>query len=159
MDVAEARRQLQQHIAELFAAEFGGPDVPRSRAAFELEEEVLSNSLERYDDLTADGMEPVAAYNSVVGNIGDIHELTAALPEAPGRRHDDPARARARYEESRKRRTLLGGVSGLIWILCVIVFFVVSFATGGWAFTWMIFLVGACAQIVAALILKLKEFR
>ena len=39
----------------------------------------------------------------------------------------------------------------------LILYFVISFATQAWYITWVIFLVGVCANTVTNLLLKLKE--
>lgn len=48
-------------------------------------------------------------------------------------------------------------VSGIIWLVTVIVYFLVSFSTGAWYITWVLFLVAVCIQIIAGLIFGRKN--
>lgn len=72
MDAAE---KLRTHINTLFE------NAPATRAAFELKEELLSNSLERYEDLIAGGMPFEEALENVIESIGNVDDLIAALPD------------------------------------------------------------------------------
>lgn len=63
------KEKLTAYVHELFR---DAPDTPRNR---ELEEEVLQNTLDRYDDLVAGGTSPESAYAQAAANIGDLHAL------------------------------------------------------------------------------------
>lgn len=60
------REQLTQYVNLLFA---GAKDADEIRA------EILQNTLERYDDLVAQGKSPEAAYRLAIGGIGDVNEI------------------------------------------------------------------------------------
>lgn len=60
------REKLIQYVNFLFA---GAPD------AEEIKQEILQNTLDRYDDLVAEGKTPEAAYTLAISGIGDISEL------------------------------------------------------------------------------------
>lgn len=60
------REQLIRYIDLLFA---GAPD------AEEIKQEILQNTLDRYDDLVAQGKAPEAAYRLAISGIGDINEI------------------------------------------------------------------------------------
>ena len=60
------REQLTQYVNLLFA---GAQDTDEIRA------EILQNTLDRYDDLIAQGKSPEAAYRLAIGGIGDINEI------------------------------------------------------------------------------------
>lgn len=60
------RQQLEQYVNLLFA---GNPGME------EIKEEILQNTLERYDDLIAQGKAPEAAYRLAIAGIGDINEI------------------------------------------------------------------------------------
>ena len=70
----EARERIRQQLDELFAL------APQNRAAWELQEELLANSMEKYQDLLADGMDEESAMQTVLAGIGNVDELIAALP-------------------------------------------------------------------------------
>ena len=60
------RAKLAQYVQLLFA---GVPDSD------EIKEEILQNTLDRYDDLIDQGKVPEAAYRLAIAGIGDINEI------------------------------------------------------------------------------------
>ena len=60
------REQLEQYVKLLFA---GTPDSE------DMQQEILQNTLDRYDDLLDHGKSPEAAYRLAIAGIGDISEL------------------------------------------------------------------------------------
>ncbi len=60
------REQLISYVELLFAGSVGLDDM---------KQEILQNTLERYDDLLAQGKTPEAAYRLAISGIGDISEL------------------------------------------------------------------------------------
>ena len=60
------REQLIQYVELLFA---GAPDCE------EIKQEILQNTLDRYDDLVDSGKVPEAAYRLAIAGIGDINEI------------------------------------------------------------------------------------
>ncbi len=229
MDVTE---RLKQHIEMLFT------DVPRSRAAYELQDELLANSIERYKDLIKSGLTEEAAFQSVIESIGDVDELIAALPQSEDRLKEDllmqenrersalvltisvglyilagvallvggglsvymgndlpgiigtitalvicivptcmlvyNAYAHPKYKKkkdtvvenfkqwndgSKKAKQVNKAVSGLLWSLCVLVYLLISFTTGAWHITWIIFLAAGCVEGAINLIFKVWELK
>ena len=69
------REQLRQEVLRRFA---GAPDTQQAR---DLRDEILSNTLQRYDDLLAEGRSEQEAYASALESIGDVEELLSALPQ------------------------------------------------------------------------------
>lgn len=63
------REKLRTYIEYLFA---GAPATP---ATAETKAEILQNTLDKYDDMIAQGKTPEAAYSLAVAGIGDIGEL------------------------------------------------------------------------------------
>lgn len=70
------REQLIQYVNLLFA---GAPDSE------EMKQEILQNTLDRYDDLLEQGKKPEAAYRLAISGIGDIYEIlgTPVSPSQP----------------------------------------------------------------------------
>lgn len=66
---------LRSHIELLFE------NAPKTRKAFELKEELFTNSVERYDDLVNSGIAQEDAYKNVVNSIGNVEELFKGLEE------------------------------------------------------------------------------
>ena len=208
------REQLQQYVELLFA---GAPDSE------DIKQEILQNTLDRYDDLIAQGKVPEAAYRLAITGIGDINEILGSaaqvIPAAPAREvhpEEDAAAAKRRriraiaiglyiiciipliilselglgilglcatlsivavatvaiiqnqepddeedIHQSQKtdspRGELHKSIRSLIGIITLIVYLAVSFLTGAWYITWLIFpLSGAVKGLVRA-ILDLKE--
>ena len=65
------REQLIQYVQLLFA---GAADCDDTR------QEILQNTLDRYDDLIAAGKTPEAAYRLAIMGIGDINEILGRAP-------------------------------------------------------------------------------
>lgn len=63
------RDQLINYVDLLFA---GAPN------AGEIKQEILQNTLDKYDDLIAQGKSPQAAYSLAISGIGDINEILGA---------------------------------------------------------------------------------
>lgn len=74
------REKLKAYVVSLFR---NAPDTPRNR---ELREEILQNTLDRFDDLVAGGCSEESAYAQAVASIGDVSQLwEAAAPKAKKR--------------------------------------------------------------------------
>ena len=67
------REQLIQYVNLLFA---GAIDCE------EVKQEILQNTLDRFDDLVAQGKSPEAAYRLAIAGIGDINEILGAAIHA-----------------------------------------------------------------------------
>lgn len=215
------KEQLTQYVNLLFA---GNDDVE------EIRQEILQNTLDRYDDLIAQGKSPESAYRQAISGIGDINEILGvhespsfdnSYQEAP-RYAPDPtfestasaisraARAIAiflyiicpipiiflerwgwdeigvcitlvivaiatallilfRKKEDQKapasedtvirkadpsrKASLKKGVGSLISTVGLVLYFVISFASGAWFITWLIFpIIGSVKGLVNAII-------
>lgn len=62
----------------------------------------------------------------------------------------------ARYS-SNQEKAIRSSVSVIIWTIILVSYFIISFATDAWYITWVIFLIGACAQAVSELIFSIKR--
>ena len=198
------RAQLQQYVELLFAG------VPDSE---EIKEEILQNTLDRYDDLIAQGKVPEAAYRLAIAGIGDINEILgtekpqsrytppreeAPVPESPERKKNR-AIAIAMYiaspiplfilselgnatlglcmllllvaaatavlltnrsdseEETGEQEPREKKTPSLMGLLTLGFYLLISFATGAWYITWLVFpIMGAVRGLVGA-INDLKE--
>ena len=68
------REQLIQYVDLLFAG---------AENCEEIKQEILQNTLDRYDDLIAEGKVPEAAYRLAITGIGDINEILGSPGTAP----------------------------------------------------------------------------
>lgn len=96
--------KITAHIANLFS------DVPASRQVNDLREELLANSLSKYDDLVEQGMPPEEAYKSVISGIGDVSGL---LSQLRAQKMMDPIL----IEKSRIRSAVLVSIAVLLFII------------------------------------------
>lgn len=107
------KEQLIQYVELLFAGAAGAEDI---------KQEILQNTLDRYDDLIAQGKSPEAAYRLAISGIGDINEILG------GRQKDNPPVKPASTAESQDTpmKKLLRAVAVGLYILCPIPLFVLS---------------------------------
>ena len=99
------REQLEQYVNLLFA---GAADAEDNK------QEILQNTLDRYDDLVAQGKVPEAAYRLAIAGIGDINEILGTnVPRNavshPVTKEDD---------EDTPTKKLLRAVAVGLYILC-----------------------------------------
>ena len=59
------------------------------------------------------------------------------------------------YKAKKRKNPLLSAIHSCIWALTMVVYFVVSFATGFWHITWIIFLISAAVDNVVEAIFEL----
>ena len=90
------RQQLIQHIQRIFE------NIPNSA---DMQQEILQNSLDRYDDLISQGKSPEAAYQLAISGLGDLQELGVTA---------------ARKKPVWPILLVIGLVLGLILLLCLI---------------------------------------
>lgn len=104
--------RIKTHLDSLFAG------APRTRRVEDLRQELLAGCIDKYTDLTANGMTPDEAYRDVVNGIGDVRELLGHLERA---NNFDPIAS----EEKHKRRALFTsvGICFLIISVAVLVFY------------------------------------
>ena len=202
------REQLVQYVSLLFAGAENCEDT---------KQEILQNTLDRYDDLIAEGKPEEAAYRLAITGIGDINEILgqkdAVLPAVTvaeaqtetdtafkkllraiavglyilcplplivlselgmdtfglcgllcfvavatvlmilGSKKGDKPSHSDNDDEDKPKSELGKSVSSLIWAIGLAVYLILSFLTGAWHITWVIFpILGAVNALVCALI-------
>ncbi len=194
------REQLIQYVELLFAG---------ARDCEDVKQEILQNTLDRYDDLITEGKVPEAAYRLAITGIGDINEI---LGNQPSHAAPQPSQRKQEADSDKYRRlqraigiaafilcpvplllcvvegqammgitmmlmlvavgTMLMVISGkdqaqpphrhsslfvsiamsLLWPLATIVYFLISFSTGAWHLTWLVFpIAGAISAVIRAI--------
>ncbi len=139
------RDRLEAYVNELFR---NAPDNPQTR---ELKEEILGNTLDKYDEQLSSGKDEASAYQNAITGIGDVDEL---IKEYAGDSREVTEEApvaieEAEPEESEKPKPSMQKVVTLImWCLIFVVYLAVSFETGAWKFTWVTFLIGFALKFV-----------
>ena len=110
------REQLIQYVELLFA---GTQDCE------DMKQEILQNTLDRYDDLLAEGKVPEAAYRLAIAGIGDINEILGT------QKQDAPAVSYAWVKKETKdndtpTKKLMRAVAIGLYILCPLPMFILS---------------------------------
>lgn len=111
------RDQLIRYVDLLFA---GAPN------AYDIKQEILQNTLDRYDDLVSQGKSPEAAYSLAISGIGDVSELLgstcapAAAPAAPIR-SEAPV-----YAEKPMWKKIIRAFAIFLYVISVIPLFVLA---------------------------------
>ena len=99
------REQLEQYVNLLFAGAADAEDI---------KQEILQNTLDRYDDLIAQGKVPEAAYRLAIAGIGDINEILGT--NVPRNVVSHPVTEEDDGDTPRKK--LLRAVAVGLYILC-----------------------------------------
>ncbi len=90
------REQLIQYVNLLFAGTDNCEDI---------KQEILQNTLDRYDDLIAEGRVPEAAYRLAISGIGDINEILGTMhPHTPSNPRQNNCTAAEDADEGKKRK-------------------------------------------------------
>ena len=100
------REQLIQYVNLLFA---GAPDCE------DMKQEILQNTLDRYDDLIAEGKVPEAAYRLAIAGIGDLGEILGTTPQQA------PVYTRApkpQGDGDTDKKKLMRAIAVAMYILC-----------------------------------------
>ena len=117
------RDRLIQYVELLFAA------APNST---EIKQEILQNTLDRYDDLLAQGKTPEAAYQLAISGIGDINEILgnpAAETYTYSNTYQDASlvtRSAYQDEEAQARSRKYRAIAIAMYILSAIPLFILS---------------------------------
>ena len=200
------RGQLVQYVNLLFAG---------TENTAEIRQEILQNTLDRYDDLIAQGKTPEAAYRLTIAGIGDINELLDNPKASPKFTTEPEKKETALWQkllravavmlyiicpiplfilqdeiglcallavvgiatalivlaskggneassgetprELTPKSSLKKGISSLVWAVGLGIYFLLSFSTGAWYITWIIFpILGAVEGLIKAIV-DLKE--
>lgn len=197
------KEELKKYVELLFAGTTGTEEI---------RQEILQNTLDKYDDLIAQGKSPEAAYRLSISGIGDISEILSEDKEAPavteevpkeeeksklmravaigfyiisvvpvialeessigicltlllvaaatallilaGKSKDNHAEriVKAKSESFSPKNQLHKAISSFIGILGLGIYLAVSFITGAWYITWLIFpIIGAIKGLIFAI--------
>lgn len=110
------REQLEQYVNLLFA---GAGDCE------DIKQEILQNTLDRYDDLIAEGKVPEAAYRLAITGIGDVNEILG-VKAAPTPAYRGAPVAAEKPDHDTPMKKLLRAVAIGLYILCPVPLFVLS---------------------------------
>lgn len=133
------REQLIQYVNLLFA---GSPDNE------DMKQEILQNTLDRYDDLISQGKSPEAAYRLAISGIGDINDILSATPSAPVVENtNENTDYRGRPLPSTKKKTMQAVAIGM-YICCVLPVIALGNVGNGILGVCLMFLLIAAATVL-----------
>lgn len=110
------REQLIQYVELLFAGAQNCEDI---------KQEILQNTLDRYDDLIAEGKVPEAAYRLAITGIGDINEILGTKTQNAPVYHA-PAAVKEKTDTDTPFKKLLRAIAVGLYILCPLPLFIGS---------------------------------
>lgn len=125
------KEQLVQYVNLLFAG---------SNNSDEIREEILQNTLDRYEDLLEQGKSPEAAYRIAISGIGDINEILGGTTI----QQPTPAVAQQESQEQAKKRKIATGVAIGMYICCPVPLFILQNVMG----LCLLFLLVAAATVL-----------
>jgi hypothetical protein len=130
--------RLKSHIEKLFE------NAPKTRKAFELKEELLVNSEERYQDLLADGVSPEDACKHVISSIGNVSALFQSL-------EDLSIESKKNYEDRSRKIAIIKTAAVGLYILSIIIYFT-FLMLGNYVFRYSITVFGYIITLLVATI-------
>lgn len=135
------REQLVKYVELLFA---GTPDSE------EIQQEILQNTLDRYDDLISQGKTPEAAYRLAIAGIGDVGEILGAPPAPTNTPEAADKDYRGRPLPSAKKKTMRAVAIGM-YICCVVPLFALGNVGNGVLGLCLMFVMIAAATVLIIL--------
>lgn len=103
------KEKLIQYVELLFAGAQDSEDI---------KQEILQNTLDRYDDLIAEGKVPEAAYRLAIAGIGDISEILGT--PAPQARSAAPTIAEETVSGDSGKKRLMRAIAVGLYIVCIL---------------------------------------
>lgn len=99
--------KLKSYVEKIFE------NAPKTKKVYDLKEEIISNLIDKYNDLKESGKTDEESYNIAISNIGDISELVNNLKE------DDVFNI-TKNEERRKKSALFISIAVGLYIFSFI---------------------------------------
>ena len=130
--------KLEKYIEYLFE------NAPDTKEAKEMKEEILSNLMEKYNDLLADGYSESEAYDIAVRGLGDITGLIDKL-ERPA---ETPMFTKEEIMADKKRSAIITSIAVGLYILCVVPVLIFGEVGGGVLGIVLMFIMIATATVM-----------
>lgn len=139
------REQLEQYVNLLFA---GAKDCE------DIRQEILQNTLDRYDDLIAEGKVPEAAYRLAITGIGDVNEILGVTETSAAEHHPVAPKSKQENNDTPTKKLMRAIAIGL-YILCPIPLILLS--ESGMDILGVCILLGIVAVATVIIILCAKK--
>lgn len=134
------REQLIQYVELLFA---GAPNSEETK------QEILQNTLDRFDDLIEQGKQPEAAYRLAISGIGDINEILGSTPESVPPAPVQSFKTAIHEEMDDVRKKNMRAVAIAMYITCVIPVIALSnLGNGGLGVCLMFLMIAAATALL-----------
>lgn len=108
------RDQLIHYVSLLFAG---------AKNAEDIQQEIMQNTLDRYDDMIAQGKTPEAAYRLAISGIGDINEILNTIPCQDS---SDYKASKSDDTDNSLSSKIVRAIAVGLYILCPVPLFVLS---------------------------------
>lgn len=59
--------------------------------------------------------------------------------------------------EKDKNKEIKKSINSIVWMLTIILYFIISFTTGAWHITWVIYLIAVCVDQIVNLVFSLRQ--
>jgi len=92
----------------------------------DIKQEILQNTLDRFDDLIAQGKSPEAAYRLAITGIGDINEILGTAHRAPAAAASVVSQTPQPETEEDVKRKKIRAVAIAMYILCAVPLIILS---------------------------------
>ncbi len=102
-------KRIENHINELFKY------APKTPQAEEVKSEILSNTLEKFNELKAEGKDDETAFAIAISYIGNVSELINEYSK-----DRDAIEMRQSVEKHKARQAMLLSVAVALYIMCVV---------------------------------------
>ncbi len=163
------KTEIKAYIDNLFEG------APLCRESVDLKEEILQNSLLRYEDAIALGKGEREAYDVAISSIGDVRPLIdeirrkegvasegyafeAVLDNTP--KNKDKKKSKKNDDEDEKNLPFGQKIGRkIIWGSVVPLYLIISFISGMWGFTWLLFICAIFAENILDVSFEIIEKR
>ncbi len=105
-------KQISNYVNTLFY------DIPKTKKALELKEEIISNMNDRYSDYIAEGLTKAEAYKLTVANFGDFDEMLSEVMPTED--------FKEKVDSYRKRNAINISIAIMMYILSPVALFAAS---------------------------------
>lgn len=122
--------KLRKYVESLFEK------APKTQKAIELRQEIISNLLDKYNDLKSSGASEEEAYEIVVKGLGNVDELINGLADKGADNNDENI-------ENRKKHAMLNAVAVALYIASPI--FIIGFSAAGYWLAGIVLLLSCIA--------------
>ena len=164
------KTEIKAYIDNLFEG------APLCRESVDLKEEIMQNCMMRFEDALSLGKSEREAYDAAISSIGDVRPLIEEIRQKEGvsatgyafeavlDKNEGKKKAKKASkdnEEDEDKNLPFGQKIGrkIIWGSVVPIYLIVSFLSGMWGFTWLLFICAIFAENILDVTFEIIEKR